>query len=255
MKDRTKKIFRIGFATKGVLYFLIGFLFISASQSTGKTGVLQFILEQPYGKILLALTGIGLLGYSAFRWYEALTDPEQIGQSEDAKKTGKRVGFAVSGMAYALLAITAFSMLIGSGGNNGGNKKAIAAELMSQPFGQWLVGILGAILIGVGIRHLYRAISEKYKQKIRSAGLSEKVRKIYGTAAKAGLSARGVVFGLIGFFMIQAAIQHQPSEAGGLNQVFEFLQGSGFPWAAVLMAVGLAAYGVYMFVQARHRPL
>ena len=68
------------------------------------------------------------------------------------------------------------------------------------------------------------------------------------------LAARGVVFGLIGLFLIQAALQHNPEQAGGLDEALQALarQGHGRLLLGVV-AVGLVAYGSYMLLIAWYR--
>jgi hypothetical protein len=252
MESRKEKIFRLGLVTKGIVYLLVGALFITASRAGGTQSTLQFIADQPFGQILLALVGLGLLGYSAFRWYSAIEDPANEGDGKEG--ISKRVGYAASGSVYALLAVSAFSIILGRSG--GGDKKTdMASQVMAMDYGYFLIAILGVILIGVGVYHLYKSWNEKYKEKVQTASMSRKTQKIYDLAAKSGLAARGVVFAILGYFLIKAAASQQAGKVGGLEEAFQFLQQSGFPWAASLIALGLAAYGVYMFVMARYRPL
>lgn len=254
MNDKLKSFFRFGLTAKGIVYFLLGGLFLFASRTTGKSGVLDFVAGQTFGQVLLALLGIGLLAYSIFRWYWATEDPEEHG--EDAEGYSKRVGYAASGTAYGALAVSAFSILLGSrsrGSGGSGQKEQIMGELLTTTWGQWLVGILGVILAIVAIFHLYRAFTEKYAEKINSSALSSKIRKVYHYTAKAGLSARSVVFFVLGYLLFKSVTFGASEKVSGLQDVFQFLKSSEFPWAATLIAVGLAAYGVYMLVVARYR--
>jgi len=251
MDQKTKNFFRFGLMSKGVVYILIGVLAITASQSTGSKDVINWLAQQPFGAILLVLISIGLLSYAIWRWYRAVKNPQMIGQ--DKTGTAKRIGYAASGTLYGALAVYAITKVIGSGGGGGSSREQLTSEAMSMPLGEWLVGLLGVALIGGGIYQIYKALSEKYKEKIQMSALSEEERVVFNTSAKAGLISRGVVFGVLGYFFIQAAIQSNPQQAGGTDEALSWLQSSGVPWAGLLVAIGLAAYGVYMFVMARYR--
>ena len=78
------------------------------------------------------------------------------------------------------------------------------------------------------------------------------VRRALERAAQVGLIARGVVFGMMGLFLIRAALQHDPSQAGGLAEALQELARQ--PYAPVVLgavALGLAAYGAYQLALAR----
>jgi len=255
MKDSIKQFFRLGLIAKGVVYIIIGGLAIFASQSPSSRDAIQFIAEQPFGRILLILTSLGLLFYSIWRWYRAVETPQAVEQ-EDPKENVKRVGYAISGTLYGTLAVYAFFLIsTTTAGAGGSTKQDILQSLLSESWGQWLVGIGGAIVIGVGFYHLYKVIKEKYWQDIKTHELSPRERRILDISAKTGLLARAVVFGVIGYFLIRAAIRSGGTSNLNTGQVFEFLQSSGFPLAAVLLAIGLALYGVYMFIKARYRTI
>ena len=156
--DKMEKLARAGYLTKGVVYAIIGVLAFQAAigsggQTSGSRGAIRQIAEQPFGQVLLILTAIGLLGYAVWRLIQAIKDPE--GKGSDGEGIAKRVGYAISGAIYAFLAFYAASIVFGwstgsSGGSDGG-KEAWTAQLLAQPFGQWLVGLVGAIVIGVGV--------------------------------------------------------------------------------------------------------
>jgi hypothetical protein len=58
-------------------------------------------------------------------------------------------------------------MALGGGGSGGGDssKQALTAKLMSQPFGLWMVGAVGLIVIGVGLYHFYQAYKATFMQE------------------------------------------------------------------------------------------
>lgn len=254
---------RIGIAAKGVVYILIGVLAAMAALgagggNNGKNGALQTIIEQPFGKILLGIVVVGLLGYVFWRMLQAFTDPD--GYGSDAEGITKRSGFFISGLVYLFFAFTGFRMLfpsIGSSGSSSGGsgngRQLLIAKVLEQPFGQWLVGIAAVIIIGKGAFQIYKAVKEKYKNKIKEQEMSHKERTTFFRAGRIGYIARGIVLGILGYFLIQAALQADASEAQGTEGAFNFLSTSGGPYLMAAVAIGLACYGVFMFVLARYR--
>lgn len=250
---------RVGIAAKGAVYILVGVLaalavFGEGGQTGGKKDAFQFLLQQSYGQILLGIVILGLIGYVSWRFIQAIMNPEN-------KKTYQRVGYAASGLVYAFLAFSGLRMLIpslsggsGSGGSGGGQgRELLVAKALQQPFGQVIVGIFAAIIIGKGVYQIYRAISGKFKGTIKEGEMSTEERHVFMRAGRVGYAARGVVFGIIGYFLVRAALQSDPSEAGGTDQVFSFLSSNGGPYILAVIAIGLACYGVFMFVKSRYR--
>ena len=69
-----------------------------------------------------------------------------------------------------------------------------------------------------------------------------------------GHAARFVVFGLIGVFVIKAAIDYDPKEAIGLDGALQKLAAQSYgSWLLGLTAAGLIAYGVYCLFDAWYR--
>jgi hypothetical protein len=252
------RLARLGYAAKGVVYFTIGLLAIqvaigSGGQTTGPRGALREISQEPYGQILLAVVALGLFGYALWRFVQAWMDPDNAGT--DAEGIIKRIGWAVSGITYGVFGVLAVLILVGSAGGGGGSgAEDLTAQLMSQPFGIWLVGIVGAILVGTGLYQFYRAYSAKFREKLKLGEMSTTETTWATRAGRLGFAARGVVYVLLGIFLIQAGLQSDPSEAGGLGQALDTVAAQPYgPWLLGLVALGLMAYGVFAVVLARYR--
>jgi hypothetical protein len=255
-KDWLTRGARFGLMVEGVVYALIGVLAIQAAVgSGGRVGgheaAVQYLGSQPFGQILLALVGIGLLAYSAWRFIMALADTENEGT--DASGIVKRLGFAASGLLNVGIAITALQMALGSS-REGGDAKTWAAKIMNEPFGQWLVGLLGLVVIGVGIAQLYSAYTKRFLEGLETAGMSQQVRRAVVRMGQAGYASRGVVFPIIGVALVSAALNHDPSEAKGMGEALRTVAGSTHGrLLLILVAAGLLAYGVFMVALAKYR--
>ena len=250
---------RFGYAAKGFVYGAIGILallaaFNTGGKTTGTTGALQAIAAQPFGQILLILIALGLVGYVIWRFIQAINDPRDKGT--DAKGIVTRLGYIFSGIAYAAVAINAALLAIGSssGGSGGNSKQDWTATVMQQPFGRWLVGIAGAITIGIGFWRLYQAYKIKFRKKLNLNELNSEQEDWLVNISRFGIAARGVVFVMIGFFILQAAHQYNPEKVRGLDGALLTLAQQPFGKVLLtLMALGLVAYAVYLLLQARYR--
>jgi hypothetical protein len=247
---------RLGYAAKGLLYATVGVLALRAAfggggRTTDAQGAIRELGSQPFGQVLLALIALGLVGYTVWRVIEAVNDPE--GRGTDAEGVIKRIGLLGSALLHGALAVFTVRLLLGDGGG-GGSAQSRTAELMSKPWGQWLVGLAGLIVIGVGLYQFARAIKGSFTRHWRGGEMSIAERTWARRAGYAGLTARGVVFSIIGWFLIRAALEAQPGEARGLAGALAELASQPYgPWLLGLVAFGLVCYGAYCFVQARYR--
>jgi len=246
---------------KGVVYCLVGILAFMAAFEIGgssernlnKQGVFRFILHQPFGQILLALVAVGLVCYALWRLTQAFLDNEHKGT--DAKGIGRRAGYAFSGLSYGFLAYGSFRMVLGSQGSQGGDssRQSLVGELLQKPFGQWLLGLIGLGIIGIGLYQIYRAWSGKYLKNVRTSSIKTELKEMIIRSGKIGYIARGIVWGLIGYLFIKAALEANASEAGGSSHAFAFLEKVSYgSFLLGAVALGLFCYGIFMFVRARY---
>lgn len=251
-----EKLARLGYASRGVIYLIIGGLALMAAfgqggQTTGTRGAVLQVLDFPGGWALVLLIALGLVGYSVWRFCQAAFDAD--GHGKDAKAWAIRAGLFASSVTHLLLAIWAGKLAFGqaSGGSSGGSKETLVATLMSQPFGQWLVGALGLILIGVGLAQFAKGHQEKFEKYFT---WDYDKRRNLAAFCKFGLYARGVIFAIVGGFIVYAAITTNPSNAGGLREALQWLQSQAFgPWLLGLVAAGLLCFGFYSCIEAVYR--
>jgi hypothetical protein len=250
---------RFGYAAKGVVYIIIGAIaafaaFKGRGRTTDSQGALEEIILQPYGKYLLGAVAIGLAGYALWRFVQALNDTEDKGSG--IKGIVIRIGYAIIGVVYVGLAFSAVQIILGSGGNsnNDSSSKEWTATLLSQPFGQWLVGLIGLGFIAAALSHFYKAYTIKFRKKLLIDEMSKGVQTFAIRTGRFGLAARGVVFGIIGAFLIQAALHSNAGEARGLSGALSALGEQTYGQVLLgVVALGLVAYGFYMLILSRYR--
>lgn len=167
--------------------------------------------------------------------------------------TARAIG---NGLIYAGLALTAGRIVLDSRGSSGNASQDWTARLLAQPFGQWLVGTVGALVIGLGLYQFYAAYKAKFRQKLKLDEMSKAEQAWTVRIGRLGLAVRGVVFAVVGFFLIQAARQSNPNQARGLGGALESLEQQPYgSWLLGIVAIGLIAYGIYYIIQARYRQI
>ena len=252
-----EKLARFGYAVRGVLYATVGLLALEVAlgrggATTDKGGAIETIGSQPFGKFLLVLVILGLIGYSLWGVVRALLDP--LGRGTDPKGLAQRVGYMISALSYAALIIPTWRFIIGSGQQSGGGAapQNLSATLLAQPLGQWLLGLIGVIALGGGLGQIFLAVSGGFQKDFKAWEMSADEMRWASWVARFGLVARGIIFGLGGLFLIQAARTADPKQAKGLDGALQTLAHQPLgPWLLGLVALGLVAFGVYSILCAR----
>jgi uncharacterized protein DUF1206 len=248
---------RGGLVAKGISYGLVGALAIGVAagaggEATSRQGALQTLARHSWGTVVLVLLVIGFAAYALWRFVQALAE-----RSDDGLKTwGKRAGYVGRGLIYAGLTFSAAKILAGSGGQQSQNAKThhTTAVVLAWPAGRWIVGAAGLCLLGAGLWNLYRGIALKFEDRWRTGEMSHTERTWGKRVGTVGHIARAVVFGLIGVFVIEAALDYNPKDAVGLDGALQKLGAASYgPYLLGLTAAGLICYGLYCLVDARYR--
>jgi hypothetical protein len=250
---------RLGHAAKGMVYLLVGVLAVQVAlgrggETTDNTGALTRIAEAPFGKFLLIAMAIGIAGYALWRMLQALLDTD--GEGNNAEGIVKRAGYAGSAVIYTGLALSAVQLLRTGNAGESGNQSAQGwtAQLMEKPFGQWLVGFAGLLVIGIGGYQIYKGYKAEFREDLELDAIGATEENWVTRLGRIGHIARGIVFGVIGSFLIVAALQANPGEARGIDGALATLAQQSFgPLVLGAVAIGLVAYGIYMFAEARYR--
>jgi hypothetical protein len=251
------RLARLGYATEGAMYTLIGLLaagvaFGTSGHATGQRGALEIVAGSPFGGVLVGLIALGFLGYALWRGVQAIADPD--GEGTEVKALGKRIGYGVSALVYAALTFSAVELILGSASQGGGTPDDWTALLLSWPLGRVLVAGVGIAVACVGLRELYQAYKARFLKYLKLDEMGEKVRTWTERWGRLGIVARGIVFGVVGTFLIRAALEYDPQEARGLGGALQTLAEQPLgPWLLGIVAVGLIAYGLFMLSVARYR--
>jgi hypothetical protein len=246
-------VMRAGYAARGIVYVLVGFLALRAAwfggQAEGAEGALASLTDESWGALLLWAVAVGLFCYAAWRLIDAWLDLDRYGS--EAKGIAARLGLVVTGVIHASLGVYAVHLVTaGGGGGEGQGQERWTAWLLSQPFGRWIVVAVGLGVIGAGIYYGYKGVSERYKERLRYTRAVERLDPV----CKAGFVAQGVVIAIIGGFLLWAGWTSDPSEAGGLAQAFETVRQAAFGRILLaLLALGMIGFAIECFIEAAYR--
>lgn len=266
-----ERLMRFGLIVRGVLYCIVGVLAVQVAlgaggDTTDKGGAIAAIGAQPLGRILLILVAIGLAGYTLWGLVRAIVDPLKKGKS--LKGLAERGGYLLSALSYATLLVPTVQVIFGAGVEDGEIELEIeegeieieggdgnidfTAGLLSSTFGPWIVAVVGLIVIGGGLGEWYRAISGRFKKDFRLERMSEGELRLAMFIGRFGHAARGVVFMMIGYFLVKAGFLDNAYQAVGLDGALAALARQELgPALLLVVALGLVSFGVFSMLCAR----
>jgi hypothetical protein len=245
---------RLGYASKAVIYGIVGVLAVLTAVDGGgfitdTSGALRLILTRPFGRALLLVLAVGLCGYAVWRLLDAAIDPDRDGTTATGVLT--RVGNALRGCVYGALGLEAFRLVRGRRGSNGDQVELWTARVLDWPFGELAVGIAGAAIAGYGAREFVRVLSGKDDPKLDWSAVSRDSRSLLRKICRFGVGIRAGLLMTLGGFLVRAALTHDPNQAAGSREsmlrLVGFFEGR---WFLVIVAAGLVAYAVDQAVHA-----
>ncbi len=245
---------RAGLAARGVIYILIGWVAIlialgSKSHQADQQGALQLLAGTPLGLVSLWLLFIGFVGYALWRFSQAL-----YGVPGEGAGAGPRLKSLVRGLVYASFAVLTFRIVTGKHTNQRAQQQDFTASLMHHTGGQWLVGIVGLVIVIVGAALVVEGARHKFMKHLMTSQMSARTRQAVRRLGTVGTIARGLVFALAGALVIDAAVTFNPAKAGGLDKALYTLRNQPFgEFLLALAALGLIAFGIYGLAEARWR--
>jgi len=247
---------RLGYVARGALYVVMGLLAlgvglrVGGGKATDLSGSLVFLTGNPFGKLVLIAFAIGLAAYSLWGLVRAIYDP--LHRGSDASGYVARLGFITSAISYAAIVIFALQILAGSGGASGDGTQKTVASVLTHPAGGWLTILIGLFALGIGVGQFMEAYRPTFARDLKAAEMSATERDVAVGLGRFGMFARGVVFLVIGWFVVQAGIHHDAGQVQGFGGAFLFLLSQPFGhWVVGIIALGFVALGFHSFACAR----
>ncbi len=215
---------------------------------------MALIANAPFGRLALVVIAAGLLGYALWKFVQAIygRGPEGGGDPE----VTDRIGNAAGGVAYLIFCGVAIRVIAGSAGNSSGQTKHAAAGVLGWPGGQVLVGIAGVAMIAISAYQAFDAARVNFADDLKSEEMNDAEYRLFIALGLTGLIARSLVFGLVGYFLLRAAIDFDPANAVGVNGALGAVYGEPYgPWLLGAVAAGLLTFAGFSLMEARYRRL
>jgi hypothetical protein len=246
-----ERLARLGYAAKALLYATIGILIMQGALGRGggttdTSGAMAAIGRAPLGKTMLALSALGLVGYAIWRMIAGVTDAEHRGR--DLKGLVLRGSSMARGLFHLVLAWSAAHIVLG--------RAVISRRKLSAAadYGDLILFAIGAGFVGYGLYQFYRGWTAKLSRQIDHSDMTREAGPWVYPVARFGIAARGVVFCLIGYLTLKAAITTAKDDAGGLRESLQVLAGIGRVPLGVV-AAGFLAYAFYEVLNVRYREI
>ncbi|MBD0738090.1 hypothetical protein BGM09_32960 [Streptomyces sp. CBMA29] len=245
-----------------MIYVLVGALAVriafsdAGGQQADRGGALAEIAHKPFGDVLLWLLGIALAGMALWRLSEAA-----FGQAgPDGDKPTKRAMAAGRCVFYAFVSYSVLAYAAGEKGSGSGSTDKrtddVTAKVLDWPGGQWIVAIAGVAVFCAGVWIAVRALMRKFHKHLKMGRMSRRQRQAVDFLGMFGGTARGALFATAGGFAVAAAVKHQAGKSKGMDDTLRsFADTPVGPWLLVLIAVGLIAFGLFSWANARWREL
>lgn len=247
---------RLGYVVRGALYAITGLLALGVAlsvrggQTTDLSGSLVFLTGNPFGKVFLVIAATGLAAYSLWGFTRAVYDPLRRGS--DVGGLMARLGFVSSAVSYALIVLFSLRLLVAPGGASGDSTRETIAAILTHPGGGWLTAAIGLVSIGVAFGQFLEAYRATFKADLKGAEMTDVERDTAIALGRYGMFARGVIFLVIGWFLVVAGIHHDPGQVQGFGGAFMFLLGQPFGRVVMsIVALGFVALGLHSLACAR----
>jgi hypothetical protein len=259
--DVLENLARIGLIAYGVVHLLVAWLaiqlawFHGGGKSADQSGALSTVADSPVGKPLLWLIAVGLIALAAWQAAELLR--WRSGWSASGKTRTKALrksaNALVKAAVYIALAVLAIRFATGSGQSSSQQQQDTTAGVLAWPGGQFIVGAAGLVLIGSGVWHVRKGLTKKFLKQIDTTEASPKALRLVTRLGQIGFPCKGVALALVGGLICYAAITFDPSKAKGLDGALRTVLELPFgPYLLTLVAIGIAAFGAFLFVRARY---
>ncbi|MET0417909.1 MAG: DUF1206 domain-containing protein [Actinoplanes sp.] len=242
---------RGGFIGYGIIHLLFAWIALQialgsgSGQDSDQSGALQAIARESYGKFLLIAIIVGLVAMAIWQAFEAA-----IGESGEQNRTAmaERALSGVRAIPYLYLAFTAYKVISGANASMGDKTQSTTSGLMGSTGGRWLVGLIGLVVVGIGVGMIYYGYKRKFAKHLTTS--KQNILRL----GQAGYMAKGAAYGIAGLLFVVAAVNYDPEKARGLDAALKTLASSSWGvWLLGLIALGIAAFGVYCIAQAKYR--
>ena len=124
-----------------------------------------WLLSQPFGQVLVAAAGLGIIGVGLVQFYLAYSgkccdslQTSELNQTQDrVVRAGGRIGFSARGISLAIVGILLLVAAVDARSDDVRGLGGALATLAQRPFGPWLLGIVASGLVAYGAFMIVKA--------------------------------------------------------------------------------------------------
>jgi hypothetical protein len=254
---------RLGLVARGLVYAVVGLIALevawrgAAGDHASKGGAIAAIAERPLGRVLLVVLAVGFGGYVVWRSCEALWGRSDEHRDDQPVALAKRVASGAKALVYASLVVTTVKVIAGGSSGTGSEDeqpKELTARAFDLPGGRGLVAAVGVALLGVAAYFAYRGVAQRFRDRLDTSEMGSVVGRVVDAVGTLGMAARGMVVAVLGILVLQAAAHHDPGQATGIDGALRRLAQQRYGQALLTVtALGILAFGLYSFAEARYR--
>lgn len=256
----TERLARVGLAARTLVWFVLAGLVVQlalglgTTQSADQSGALKSIAGTAWGTVLLVALVLGFLLWAGYQLLAAAVGHR--GDTDDKQRLGHRLKSLAEGLLYLLAALSAYRVLTGAGADSEQQTTSLTARVMGVTGGRTLVGLLGVAAVALAGVLAWRAVQRKHAKKLDGSRVPAQLRRPAVTVGVVGLLGRSAVVGLVGVFLVQAALAFDAAQAKGLDASLRTVAEQPFGQLLLgLAAVGILAYAVWSLVETLWRDL
>lgn len=252
------KLTRVGFIGFGVTHLLVAWLalqiaFGQAPGNSDQYGAFQTLVDQPFGKFLLIVVVVGLVAMAIWQLLEAAIGHRDARGKE---RIAERIVSLGRAAFYIYLVFTAYKILNSSGKSSSAQNEKTTGTLLAEPGGRWLVGLIGVGIVAISVGLAVYGLTKRFERHLKSGEMTRETRKTIRWIGVAGYLAKGVAYATVGMLLVVAATNYDPDKSRGLDGALRTLAEQRWGQAVLaVVAVGIAAYGVFSLAQARYRKI
>jgi hypothetical protein len=247
---------RAGFIGYGILHLLFAWIalqvaFGGSNQESDQSGALRTLAGTGWGKFLVIAIAVGLVAMAVWQLFEAAVGESGVSSRQAIFERVVSVGRAI---LYGYLAFTAWKVFQGASASMADSQESKSSGLLASSGGQWWLGLIGLIVAGVGIGIFVYGMRKKFVKHLNTQEMAASVRKSTIRLGMTGYMAKGVAYTIAGILFVVAAITFDPGKARGLDAALKTLASQPYGvWLLGIIAVGIAAFGIYCLAQAKYR--
>ena len=246
---------RVGYVVRGVIYGTMGLLALGlavgvARDTTDQRGSVALLGGNAIGRLFLLVVIVSLLAYGGWGFIRAIYDP--LHRGDDPAGISSRIGFAWSGLNYAALAVFAAGLMLGGRSGSGDAVQNVVGWALQLPAGNVIVIIAGVIGIFGGLGQFLDAYKAGFRKDLKRNQMTRAQRVTVDSLGRFGMVARGVIFGIVGIFVLVAGLHHDARDAHSFGPAFAAVAREPLGHVLLaLVALGFVALGLHSWANAR----